>query len=356
MRRPLVVSVVLICVVAAGCGASASPLPSLPSAAVSDVPAGPSVVPGGASAAPVGPSAAVGGQSAAPSAASWTTVAATAPVELLEIAVAERGGRIWVAGGLRTDGSASDEVFVFDPVAGTWTNGPKLPEAVHHASMVATPDGLVLVGGYVGDALSVATAAVRRLDDGATAWADDLPLPDARAAGAAAFDGARIVYAGGVKPGGIANEVFGRTGGGAWDVIGRLPVAREHLAATSDGAGRTFVLGGRVGGLDRNLAVVDLVEGTSTTTIGELPTKRGGVAAFWWPTLGACLAGGESPGGSNPQVECVTADGTLSRLPDLGVARHGLGAAVVDGDAYILLGGRVPGLSTTDLTESLTLP
>ena len=222
--------------------------------------------------------------------------------------------------------------------------------------MVSTPRGLLLVGGYVGDALSVATGAVRRLDDGATAWTDDAPLPDERAAGAAAFDGTRVVYAGGVKPGGVANEVFARTGDGAWETIGRLPVAREHLAATSDGAGRTFVLGGRVGGLDKNLAIVDLVEGTSVKTIGELPTKRGGVAAFWWPSLGACLAGGESPGGANPQVECMAADGTLARLPDLGVARHGIGAAVVDGTAYIVLGGRTPGLSTSDITESIALP
>jgi hypothetical protein len=320
MRTTLVACAFAAGVVAAGCGARTTPLPS-PAAA-----------------------------------GSWTTLAATAPVPLLEVAVAERGGRIWVAGGLRTDGTASDEVFVFDPAAGTWTNGPKLPQAVHHASMVSTPRGLLLVGGYVGDELSVATGAVRRLDDGGTAWADDAPLPDERAAGAAAFDGTRVVYAGGVKPGGVANEVFARTGDGAWETIGRLPVAREHLAATTDGAGRTFVLGGRVGGLDKNLAIVDLVEGSSVKTVGELPTKRGGVAAFWWPSLGACLAGGESPGGSNPQVECMTADGTLARLPDLGVARHGIGAAVVDGAAYVLLGGRTPGLSTSDITESILLP
>ncbi len=320
MRSALVACAVAVGLVAAGCAGQASPLPS------------PAV------------------------AASWTTVAATAPVQLLEVAVAERDGKIWVAGGLRTDGTASDEVFVFDPAAGTWSSGPKLPEPVHHASMVSIADGMILVGGYVGDTLSVATAAVRRLDDGAIAWTDDPPLPEARAAGAAVFDGTRSVYVGGVKPGGIANEVFARIGDGTWERIGRLPVAREHLAATTDRAGRTFVLGGRVGGLDRNLAVVDLVEGDTATTIGELPTKRGGVAAFWWPSLGACLAGGESPGGANPQVECMTADGTLARLPDLGVARHGIGAAVVDGTVYIVLGGRTPGLSTSDITESLALP
>jgi N-acetylneuraminic acid mutarotase len=276
---------------------------------------------------------------------------------LLEVAVAAHAGRIWVAGGLRADGTASDAVFVFDPAAGSWSTGPRLPEAVHHSTLVSTPAGLVLIGGYIDDAMTVVTNAAHRLDDGADAWTDELPLPDPRGAGAAAFDGSRIVYAGGVKPGGIASEVFAlRTGDTEWSTIGRLPIAREHLAITTDGAGKTFVLGGRVGGLDRNLATVDLVEGTTVRTLGELPTKRGGVGAFWWPSLGACLAGGESPGGTNPQVECMDAAGTIALLPDLGVARHGVGAAVVEGSAYVVLGGRQPGLATSDVTERLALP
>ena len=284
-------------------------------------------------------------------AGTWSTLA-SAPASLTEVAVAAHAGRIWVAGGMRQDGRGSDEVLVFDPAAGTWAAGPRLPEGVHHAALVSTPDGLVLLGGY---AAGGATAAVRRLADGAAAWVDGAPLPEARAAGAAAFDGKRIVYAGGVGPGGVAAEVVALADG-AWRRIGRLPRAREHLAATSDGAGRTFVLGGRVGGLDRNLAIVDLVEGDSVTTLGELPTPRGGVAAFWWPSLGACLAGGESPGGTNPQVECLDAAGKVTVLPDLKVARHGVGAAVVGGTAYVVLGGRQPGLFTSDVTETLRLP
>ena len=249
-------------------------------------------------------------------------------------------------------------MFVFDPAAGTWTSGPKLPEAVHHASMVSTPDGLVLVGGYVGDALSVATAAVRRLDDGATAWTDDAPLPDARAAGAAAFDGTRIVYAGGVKPGGVANEVFAPD---RRRRVGRRSAACRSRASTSRRprtvpGGRSCSAGASAAST-RNLAIVDLVEGD----VGHDPRRAADAsaaasAAFWWPSLGACLAGGESPGGTNPQVECMAADGTLARLPDLGVARHGIGAAVVDGTAYVVLGGRTPGLSTSDITESIALP
>src|SRR4029079_2384021 len=204
---------------------------------------------------------------------------------------------------------------------GTWATGPRLPEAIHHSALVSTPDGLVLIGGYLGNELNVITDAVRQLDDGATAWTDGVKLPDFRAAGGAAFDGTRIVYAGGVKPGAVASEVFAlATDDTNWSTVGRLPTAREHLAVTTDGAGRTYVLGGRVGSLDSNLAIVDVVKGEgddAVSTMGDLPTKRGGVAAFWWPSLGACLAGGESPGGTNPQVECITADGTVARLPDL---------------------------------------
>ena len=283
--------------------------------------------------------------------APWTPVA-PAPAALTEVAVAAHGGRIWVAGGLLADGVASDEVLVFDPSRGAWSSGPRLPEGIHHAALASTGDALLLLGGYTSGG---PTAAVRRLADGTAAWADHVPLPDPRAAGAAAFDGSRVVYAGGVGPRGVAADVFA-LGVEGWERIGRLPRAREHLAATSDGAGRTFVLGGRVGGLDGNLATVDLVAAASVTTLGDLPTPRGGVGAFWWPSLGACLAGGESPGGTNPQVECMGVSGAVAVLPDLTVARHGVGAAVVGGTAYVVLGGRKPGLFTSDVTEALALP
>lgn len=281
----------------------------------------------------------------------WTTIGA-APIALTEVAVAAHNGQIWIAGGLRSDGTASDEVVVYDPASRRWTDGPDLPEAVHHAALVSDGAGLVLLGGYEADG---PTAAVRRLDQEADAWTDHVPLPAPRAAGAAAFDGGRVVFAGGVQPGSTSSDVFALTDG-AWTLIGHLSKAREHLAATSDRDGRTFILGGRVGGLGSNLGTVDLVEGEMVTALGVLPTPRGGVGAFWWPSLGACLAGGESPDGTNAQVECIAPDGAVLRLPDLGVARHGVGAAVVEGTAYVVLGGRRPGLFTSDVTETLALP
>jgi hypothetical protein len=79
------------------------------------------------------------------------------------------------------------------------------------------------------------------------------------------------------------------------------------------------------------------------------------VAAFSWPALGTCLVGGEGPNGTFGNVECV---GTtrVTTLPGLGVPRHGLGAAVIGGVAYVVLGGPQPGLTSSDVIEALRLP
>jgi non-specific serine/threonine protein kinase len=211
-----------------------------------------------------------------------------------------------------------------------------------------------LLGGYVGSGFQTPTATVRRLAPDAAAWLDRPSLPEPRAAGAAAWDGARVVYGGGVGGAGVSDTVFALEDSG-WGPIGRLSVGREHLAAAGDGQGSAWFLGGRLGGLESNLATVDIVEGEAVSALVELPTARGGVAAFWHERTGTCLVGGEGPNGTFADVECVARDGTLQTLPTLAVPRHGLGAAVLDGTAYVLLGGPQPGLTVSDAVEALDL-
>ena len=85
-----------------------------------------------------------------------------------------------------------------------------------------------------------------------------------------------------------------------------------------------------------------------------MTTARGGIAAFSTTDLGDCVVGGEGPEGTFGAVECI---GAIHRttLPGLTVPRHGLGAVVVDGRAYALLGGRQPGLTVSDVVEVLDL-
>ena len=277
-----------------------------------------------------------------------------APFARLEMAVAAHDGRIWLAGGLSPFGEALTDVEIFDPASGEWTDGPSLPTGIHHAALASDGERLLLVGGYLGSDFSRPTDFVLVLADGAGEWTEGPALPEARAAGAAAFDGSRVVYAGGVGSAGVVADVYALSGD-EWERLGVMARAREHLAATSDGQGTVWLLGGRVGSLTSNMSDVEIVTEGELEQLDPLPTPRGGVAAFFAESVGACLTGGEAPDQAYTTVECISADGTITTLPPLNEPHHGHGAAVVDGVAYVLLGGPEPTLSADSTVEALTL-
>jgi N-acetylneuraminic acid mutarotase len=282
----------------------------------------------------------------------WSPLA-DAPLGLTEIGAAAFGGELWTIGGLTDGAEVTTVVQVFDPHLNEWRSGPHLPQPVHHASLVATDTQLVLVGGYRTLAFDP-VADVLVLDAEHGVWIEAPSLPEPRGAGAAAWDGQRLVYAGGLGERGLADDVWALDDldGGEWTEIARLSIARDHLAATSDRAGTVWFLGGREGTLETNLATVDRLVDNDLRPTTEVPTTRGGVAAFFTDEHGACLVGGEGPEGTFAEVECVGADETTS-LPRLSTARHGLGAAVIDGVAYVALGGTEPGLSVSGTIEAL---
>jgi hypothetical protein len=293
------------------------------------------------------------GRTAAPGEAGWVRRGA-APVALTEVAAAAHAGRVWVAGGLDDSGRAVDRLMVYDPAVDAWAEGPPLPEPVHHASLVSDGDALFLMGGYAGDGFDRPTAAVWRLDDeDVGVWTPVERLPEPRGAGAAAWNGRTgVVYGGGVGPGGPSGEVYVLEGG-HWRSLALLSRPREHLAASSIGAGNVTFLGGRDAG--GNLGTVDLVsEEGAVGRAEDLPTARGGIAAFSAGALGDCVVGGEGPEGTFAAVECVGATATTT-LPGLSVPRHGLGAAFIDGRAYVVLGGPRPGLTVSAVVEVLDL-
>lgn len=294
------------------------------------------------------------GVASSPLPSSAWSLHAEAPSPLTEVAAAAFAGQLWVAGGYAPDGTPVDTVQVYDPALDAWSPGPPLPEPVHHAAMVSTGDRLYLLGGYI-EADGTPTDAVRVLDPAVGSWEDGPSLPEPRAAGAAAYDGTRVVYGGGVGPQGAAAEVDALEDG-QWRPLGVLATAREHLAAASDGDGSVWFLGGRRGGIDTNLADVDVASGNAVRAAGALPTARGGIAGFYAPEVGACAAGGEGPDGTFADVECLSADGTAARLPDLAESRHGIGALTLDGTAYVLLGGPEPGLTVSGTVQALRLP
>lgn len=284
----------------------------------------------------------------------WTAVAA-APLEVTENDTEAFAGEVWTVGGFIDDGTVTTAVNVYDPSADTWRPGPDLPEPLHHGRLVSTGEELYLIGGYHDVAFTPIDEVLVLSGDGES-WEPAPSLPEPRGAGGGAWDGERILYAGGVGPDGLADEVWAfDPGSGEWSDVGELSVARDHLDAASDGEGSTWFLAGRQMSLDANVGTVDLVVGSEVENLGELPTPRGGVGAFYSPAHGGCAAGGEETESTFDQVECIDADGATTELPALGVGRHGLGAAVVDGVAYVGMGGPEPMLAVSGILDALIL-
>ncbi|HET9141557.1 Kelch repeat-containing protein, partial [Actinophytocola sp.] len=183
---------------------------------------------------------------APPAADQWSQRAA-APMARTEVAAASLGGRIWVLGGMPDSGKPAPEVMIYDPAGDRWSPGPALPQGLHHTAAAGDGSRLWVVGGYVEAGSGHApTAAVRMIDSATGSWTDGPALPEPRAAGALAWDGSRLLYAGGVGPAGLADDVF-QLRDGRWNRLGALSLRREHLAAASDGAGTTWFLAGRQG-------------------------------------------------------------------------------------------------------------
>lgn len=278
-----------------------------------------------------------------------------APVGLTEVAATAHAGSLWVAGGFTADGSASAGVLRLAPADDRWTDGPPLPAGVHHAVLVSADGELYLLGGFSGASFEQPTAEVWVLNETAGRWDPAPALPEPRGGGAAAWDGRRLLFAGGVGPRGVAADVYALADG-EWRRIGALREPREHLGATSDGEGRTWFLGGRQSAnLETNVGTVEMASGSRIEPIANLLTPRSGVGAFWLPSAGACLVGGETAPGTVPLVECVTDDGAVVALPSLAVARHGLGVGRFEDGVYAVMGGELPGVFVSPVVERLPL-
>jgi hypothetical protein len=284
----------------------------------------------------------------------WQT-GAPMPLPRTEVAAGRLGSEIAVVGGFLPTGGTSSRADAYSPRRNRWRRLPSLPVGSNHAAAAGYRGRLYVVGGYsgsIGGAQILRTVFVlsrnrwRRLRD----------LPEGRAAAAAAVLGNRLYVVGGVAPGGLAREAFiYDLRRGRWSTIAG-PRPREHLAAAAV-MGRVYAIGGRLGGLDTNLAVVESFRPgeRSWRLVAAVPSSRGGT--------GAAAVGGEivSVGGEEPRgtiASVFALDVRLNRwrpLPDLPTPRHGLGVVAASGRVYAIAGGRQPGLTVSGTNEYLAV-
>ena len=324
----------------------------------------------------------------------WTwREGADLPVARTEVAVTALEGKVYVAGGLESDGEASGLVHEYDPKADEWRAVVPLPSARHHLALVSSRGWLWAIGGYLAD--DDATGEVWSWKPGRAAWTREPRLRHARGALAGSEVDGRIFAIGGAtsfRGDGRLSGAVERLDPGAdeWVQLEDLAEPRDHLAAAAThtrsflhadsfgedaGAprdeaftsGEVYVVAGRKLSLESNVARIDVLRSADPdlrdwawgNPTFEMPRSRGGLSAV--VLAGSVIAfGGEELRGTIAPVDVLhpggdTVDYYWCGAPPLPTPRHGLGAAVIGNRVYVVGGGPEPGLTVSGANEILRL-
>jgi N-acetylneuraminic acid mutarotase len=284
----------------------------------------------------------------------WSMLAPL-PVPRQETAVAELNGRVYVIGGMLTDGTTTDTVEAYDPATDRWSAVAPLPAPRHHTNVAAVGGKLYVMGGLVGFQFAPVDT-VFEYDPASDRWTSRASMPTARGAmGVAALDG-RIYVAGGSPDPNERDLAAYDPATDAWEALPAMPTPRNHLAAAAT-AGRFYAIGGRSGAIGGITSVVEAYDPASRTwsTRPAMPTARGGQAAA---VVDGCIyvVGGENnrghPLGMFEQNEVFEPISESWRsLEPMMLPLHGMGAAGVGARIHVTGGGQVEGLAATPAHE-----
>jgi len=265
------------------------------------------------------------------------------------VAAAVVQDRVWIVGGLDSNGRATDTVQVWNEAQNKWSTDVPLPVRVHHAMAAELNGKLYVIGGFFdGGEASDQTFILQ----GGT-WKEGPTLRRPRAAAGAVSLRGRIVLVGGVSgPEHVAPVEF--TDGSAWRDGAPIPSLRDHVGAATDGS-FVYVAGGRRGG--EHFATFDRydLEKDRWVTLRDMPTARSGNGAAF--VNGKIVSvGGEGPR-IFPEVEAYDiASRSWTRLPDLALPVHGVGVVALGSNVYAFVGGIKVGLAPTRACQVLAIP
>jgi hypothetical protein len=285
-------------------------------------------------------------------AAAWQP-AAPMPVPRSEVAAAAYAGGIAVVAGYSAGCKSSRRVDLYVPSSNSWRQLPSLPLALNHATAVTYRGRLYVAGGY-GDTPGSLPRGAYVL--AGSRWKALRPLPAGRAAAASGVVNRRWYVVGGVGPGGHVKRMLVydfRTG--RWSSAPG-PTPRQHLGAAAAG-GKVYVVGGRIGGADRNLDVFESYDPATGrwTALPPVPEARGGTGLA---AAGSTLVsvGGETPTETLAKVYGYDlVRGAWRQLDDLAQPRHGLAVVGIGKRVYAIAGGPTPGCSQVGTNDVLSL-
>lgn len=167
------------------------------------------------------------------------------PTPVADVQAAVVSNRMYVPGGRRADGTISDQLEAYDPQRDEWVTLAPLPGPRSRYALAAVEGKLYLFGGWDGTAFS---DQVWQYNPDTDSWAELGRMPAPRAdAGAATIEGQVYLLGGANEGGGVArNERYNPAeegGGNPWTILAPLPEPRAAMAAAA-ASQYVFLLGG----------------------------------------------------------------------------------------------------------------
>lgn len=271
-------------------------------------------------------------------------------------------GEVVVIGGLDGAVNVLDTMEAYDPAADAWrTDVARLPAEMHHANAAVVGERLWITG-FLEDLAFAPNGGVFSYDPEVDRWDESATMPAGTERGASAVGvlGERILVAGGLRGGTVADFSAFDPASDTWEPLADLPEPRDHAGAgVVDGI--FYVLGGRANGITSRSAAVFAwdPETRAWSRRADMPTARGGVASA---VLNGRIYvfGGEGnrtppvTTGVFPQVEVYDpASDSWESLPPMPHPRHGLGAAALGGRIFLPGGADREGFGPVSLVDAL---
>ena len=290
---------------------------------------------------------------------SWTAFESL-PTAVQEIGVAELDGKIYVVAGIQAGGATGNLLQAYDGESDSWEVLASLPARLHHVALVALNSKLYALGGF--NSFFDPVDLLFEYDPESDDWLQKSSIPSRLGSPAAAVIDDLIYVAGGNGGAGQRTLFSYDPAVDTWTQLADLPTGRNHHAAgTIDG--KLYVVGGRNASsfILSTLEVYD-PDANLWSSLPDMPTGRSGIAAA---VVRGCLFvfGGE---GNDRRVNTLgvfdeneyfnPVTNSWATADPMPFARHGIGAAVLDGRIHIPAGGPVEGFGVTSEHDAYAPP
>jgi N-acetylneuraminic acid mutarotase/glucose/arabinose dehydrogenase len=295
---------------------------------------------------------------------SWTT-RQPLPLQLLDAGGTALNGKLYVVGG-KTASGPRRTLYVFDPAANTWTEGPSLPAAYPAVEnpAVAAYDGKLYVFGGSTDAFAGAVTNAAVFDPATSSWSMLAPLATGRGGASAQAVGDRLYVVGGMDGTGssLSSVEAYDPATNTWSAAASMSTRRDN-AGTAVLGGKLYAFGGRIRNADgttlnATLSSVERFDPATGAWTSQAPMPTGRRTMAVGVLNGrAQVMGGErtTDGGTFPQnEEYDPVTDTWRPLTSMPTPRHGAVAGTIAGVVYVAGGGPVAGSSYSDVTEAFT--